>query len=92
MGAPRRAAMAQEEKNGDDPGGKYVLRHDEISDKRPEVHGYRQLRGTTKEDTNSGLKKSKAPVSLVGKMRKRRHDYNHVVRCSSCCDAMVISS
>lgn len=41
--------MVQEEKNDDDPGGKYVLRHDEISDKRPEVHGYRQLRGRLKK-------------------------------------------
>lgn len=45
----RRAAMVQEEKNGDDPGGKYVLCHDEISDERPEVHGYRQLREREKD-------------------------------------------
>lgn len=48
---PRRAAMVQEGKNDEDPGGKYVLCHDEISE-RPEVHGYHQLRGSA-EGTNS---------------------------------------
>lgn len=73
----RRAAMVQEEKNGDDPGGKYVLCHDKISDERPEVHGYRQLREKerkTKEDTNSRLKKFKKcgsrAVSFAGKNTK----------------------
>lgn len=66
---PRRAAMVQEGKNDEDSGRKYVLCHDEISE-RPEVHGYHQLRGFT-EGTNS-LEKSKAhqAVSLAYKKYK----------------------
>lgn len=53
--------MVQEGKNDEDPGGKYVLCHDEIS-VRPEVHGYHQLRGSA-VGTNS-LENFKAHLSL----------------------------
>ena len=73
--------MVQEGKNDEDPGGKYVLRHDEISE-RPEVHGYHQLRGST-EGTNS-LEKSKArrAVSLAYKKYKNtgvQAQHNHTL-------------
>lgn len=61
---PRRAAMVQEGKNDEDPGGKYVLRHDEISE-RPEVHGYHQLRGSTKGINSLEKSKARRAVSLA---------------------------
>lgn len=64
--------MAQEEKNGDDSGGKYVLRHDEISDKR-EVHGYRQL-DEAKEDTNSTGEKKGSKARLRELFLARREN------------------